>query len=321
MDQPEKINFRQTRDFGETFNVSVKFIRQNFKHFFSVIVAIAGPFVLISSIAGAFYSANSIGTLYLTKGQPNILEQYGISFVLFMVAYVISSIVLMGTTYSYMITYMERGPGNFTVNDISRKLIQSSGRILLTFLVLTLFSIFAIGILVGIGVGISLANSGLLVGLYVLLAVIGVIILMPPVFWQLTTIYLNVMQERKSILGSIGYMFKLMKGNFWWTWIIIVCAFLCIGVASLVFSLPQLIYQMVLMFSHFGADKSTENVPVAFIVVATICTFFSAILHSTLYVIFGFHYYSLAEKKEGLGLMERIDEIGNTPNTNAEQYY
>ena len=34
----EKINFRQVRDFGETFNVSVKFFRQNFKLFFQSLI-------------------------------------------------------------------------------------------------------------------------------------------------------------------------------------------------------------------------------------------------------------------------------------------
>ena len=76
---PEKINFRQTRDFGETFNVSIKFLRQNFKLFFQSVLFIAGPFVLISAIAGAFYQSNAINMFSITKlgngGLDTILSQ------------------------------------------------------------------------------------------------------------------------------------------------------------------------------------------------------------------------------------------------------
>ena len=60
MNNQEKITFRQARDFGEIFNVSVKFLRQNVKLFFQSLIYIAGPFVLISAIAGAFYQSSAL---------------------------------------------------------------------------------------------------------------------------------------------------------------------------------------------------------------------------------------------------------------------
>ncbi len=322
MTNQEKINFRQIRDFGETFNVSVKFIKQNFKLFFFSIISIAGPFILISAIAGAFYQSNSMGAFSIARmGQETFFEQYGIFFLIFLLSSVLSNLMLIGTTFSYMINYMEKGPGNFTIADVSSLLIKNGLRIFLTFLFLILLLALIIGVIAGIVAALAFSKVQVLIVLFVLLLIFGLIIVMPPLFWQLSSIYLIVMQEGKGIFASFVRTFKVMRGNFWWTWVIMICTILTIGIASLVFTLPQLIYQMVIMFSHLKPDAVDEGTSIPFIIVASVCTFFSTILYSVLYIICGFHYYSLAEQKDGTGLIERINEIGNTPNTNAEQYY
>ena len=154
----EKINFRQARDFGETFNVSVKFLRQNFKLFFQSLIFIAGPFVLISAIAGAFYQSNSIEVSSLGRfSGGNPLAQYGWSFLIFMLAAIVSGIALIGTTFSFMITYMEKGPNGFGVNDVANKLIKNIGNILSVFFVLTLIAILIIAVVAGIIIGLTTA--------------------------------------------------------------------------------------------------------------------------------------------------------------------
>lgn len=315
----EKINFRQARDFGETFNVSVKFLRQNFKLFFQSLIFIAGPFVLISAIAGAFYQSSSIEVSSLgpfSGGNP--LAQYGWSFLFFMLAAIVSGIVLIGTTFSFMITYMEKGPNGFTVNDVAVKLLKNIGNILSVFFVLTLIAILIIAVVVGIIIGLTTAVPVLGI-LFAIAFIFGMLILFPPLMWQLSVVYLVKMQEERSVLESFGRTREVMRGNFWWTWVIIVCSTIALGIVGFVFTLPQMIYQMVLLFSHMK-DGGGET-PLAFLIVATICTFCSTILYSALYVINAFHYYSLAEAKDGVGLMQRIDEIGNTSQNNVEEQY
>lgn len=315
----EKINFRQVRDFGETFNVTVKFLRQNFKLFFQSLIFIAGPFILISAIAGAFYqsSAIEISTLgRVSSGNP--LAQYGWSFLIFMLTAIVSGIVLIGTTFSFMINYMEKGPNGFSVNDVATKLLQNSGKILSVFFVLTLLSLLIIAVLVGIIIGLTTAVPVLGI-LFALAFIFGMLILFPPLMWQLSVVYLVKMQEDKGVFESFGRTREVMRGNFWWTWVIVVCSAIAIGIVGFVFTLPQIIYQMILLLSHM--KNGGGETPLAFLIVATICTFCSTILYSALYVINAFHYYSLAEAKDGVGLMERINEIGNTPQNNVEQQY
>ena len=315
----EKINFRVARDFGETFNVSVKFLRQNFKLFFQSLLFIAGPFILISAIAGAFYQSNAIDISSLSRvSSGNPLAYYGWSIVIFILAAIVSGIVLIGTTFSFMINYMEKGPNGFTVNDVAKKLIQNIANILIVFVVLTLIAFLIIAVLAGIVIGLTTAVPVLGI-LFALAFIFGMLILFPPIMWQLSVVYLVKMQEGRGVFESFRRTRDVMKGNFWWTWVIVVCSAIAIGIVGFIFTLPQMVYQMVLLFSHI--KNGGGETPLAFLIVATICTFCSTILYSVLYVINAFHYYSLAEAKDGLGLMERINEIGNAPQNNVEQQY
>ena len=138
MNNQEKINFRQVRDFGETFNVTVKFFRQNFKLFFQSLIFIAGPFVLISAIAGAFYQSNAVSMLSVARmGESNILSQFGWTYFIFILAAVIANMTLLGTVFGFMINYMEKGPAGFTVNDVGQTLVKNIGNILSVFFVET----------------------------------------------------------------------------------------------------------------------------------------------------------------------------------------
>jgi len=76
---------------------------------------------------------------------------------------------------------------------------------------------------------------------------------------------------------------------------------------------------MVLTFSSLQGGENETSIP--FIAVATVCTFCTTLLYGFMYIINGVHYYSLAEKNDGKGMMERINEIGATPNTNVNQQY
>lgn len=323
----EKINLRQVRDFGETFNASIKLARQNFKLFLKSLLFIAGPFLLMSSIAGAFYQSNALTissrmqTEILTNPGMNpldtILSQFGWAYLIFILASILANLALVGTVFSFMITYKEKGPGQFTVNDVGNTLVKNIGGIIGIFFGLLLFSLIIIAIFAGLAFAISAVSPILLVFLFLGL-LIGMLILFPPLIWQLSVIYLIRMDEGLGFILAFAKTRIVLKGNFWWTWVIVFCSTFGIGIAGVVFTLPQFAYQMVLMFTMRNGDTETS---IPFIIVATICTFCTTLLYSFLYVINGVHYYSLAEKYDGKGLMERINEIGNTPDTNVHQQY
>jgi hypothetical protein len=313
----EKINYRVARDFGETFNVSIKFLRQNYKLLIQSLILLAGPFILITAIIGAFYQANAIETMS-NPGNKNIFSQFGWNYLLFIIAGIVSNLMIIGVVYSFMIEYADKGHGNFQLNDVAKRLTSNIGNILSVFFSLTFLILLFLGAIIGIfiAIGTSLPWLAVLLGF---ICVIGLLILFPPLMWQLSVVYMVKMTDNENVFDSYGKTRSVMKGNFWWTWVIVICSSLAIGVISFVFSLPQVIYQMVEMFSRMRGDQS--EVSIVFLIVATICTFCTSILYSLLYLVNAFHYFSLNEKKEGTGLMERINDIGQKPEQNADRQY
>lgn len=317
----EKINFKVSRDFGETFNISVKFLRQNFKSFFGSIILIAGPLVLIAAVSGAFYQSNALTMMSpkaLLQNANDPFAQFGLTYFLFIIASLLSHLALLGTTFAYMVAYQEKGPGNITTNDVSKILFRNTGRILGGFFLYTLLIIIAIIILVLIIAGLSAIAPALGILMGVLLF-IGLLIIAPPFMWQFSVFYLAAMQDDIGVTDAMSKTRSVMKDNFWWTWVIVVCAGIAIAIVGMVFAMPQFIYQMVLMISNI--KDGTGEISIPFIIVSSICTFCVQIVYSIYYIISGFHYYSLAEKKDGDGLLERIDEIGKANQTDVNQTY
>lgn len=315
----EKISLLEARDFGETFNVSIKFLRQNFKLFFKSIIFIAGPFLLISSIAGAFYSSNAVNMISVRNMMvSNPLALYGWSFVLYILASVIANIILLATVFAFMLNYLEKGPNGFTVNEVAGTFIKNLGKIFVQFLVFTLIIILVIVVVVFVIAALSaiVPILGILLGIAFFF---GILIIGPPIMWQLSAAYLVRMHEGGGVFDSFGRTRQVMKDNFWWTWVIVVCSFIAVIIIGSIFMLPQFIYQMVLMVSNMKGGTSETSI--SFLIVVAICTFFSSIIYSALHLIYGIHYFSLNEKKFGKGLMEKINEIGNTPDNNVNQYY
>lgn len=315
---PEKINYKVARDFGETFNISIQFLRQNFRLLFQSLLFIAGPFLLLSAIANAYYQADMLShTVYRSI---NPLTNFGISYFLYLAAASLASLATMGTIYSFMLLYAEKGPRNFTVNDVARRLAQNAGNILGVFFLFTFLIVITIVLVAVVVAAVGSAFPPLVI-LLVFGIVIGMLILMPPFFWQLSVVYLIKMEDNDSAFDCYGRTRYVMKSNFWWTWLIMVCTLLAVLVTSLAFSIPQIIYQSVISYGNLRGSSSEASVP--FMAVTTVCTFFSSLIYSVLYIFCAFHYYSLAEKKDGTGLMERINEIGQTPvnHTHADQQY
>ncbi|HEX8516719.1 MAG TPA: hypothetical protein VF868_11005 [Bacteroidia bacterium] len=313
----EKINFRVARDFGETFNVSIKFLRQNFRLLIQSLIFMAGPFILLTAICGAYYQANAIETFSIGQAR-HPLANFGLNYFLFILAGIVSNLAIIGTVYSFMIEYMDKGYGNFNLNDVGRRLRNNIGNILSVFFSLTLLILLFLGAIIGVFIAIGSAAPWLAVLLGVC-AVIALLIFFPPLMWQLSVVYMVKMSEDENVFDSFGRTKSVMRGNFWWTWVIVICATMAIGVISFVFSIPQVAYQMISMISR--ARGNTSDVSIIFLIVATMCTFCTSLIYSLLYIINAFHYFSLAEKQDGTGLMDRINEIGQTPAQNVEKQY
>jgi len=316
----EKVVLFQARDFGETFSAAIKFIKQNFKAFFKAQLFVAGPFILVAAIAGAYYQANTIAAI----GSSNIFGRYssffGWPYLVYILAMLLSHLSVIGTTYGYMVVYYRNKGENVEVHQVSKVFLRNFLKILGGFflvLILTIILGFAAFFIIGL-IGSIHTALAILMGI---LTVAGLLIIIPPFMWQFTTFYLCMMHDDDSVINSLTRTREAMRGEFWWTWLIVICTGIAVGILSAVFAIPQLIYQMILTFSAVRGNADGE-VSIPFMVVIAIGTVLITLTYSLYYIVFAMHYYSLTEKKEGIGLMERINEIGSKPtNDNINTHY
>lgn len=120
------------------------------------------------------------------------------------------------------------------------------------------------------------------------------------------------------MLDSLRKVREIMRGEFFQIWLIMVVAALILVVLGFVFSAPTYIYQLIL---RMGGDMKFVENTTPYIIVSTACGFLVKFLGSLIYIVNSFIYYSLDEKKNGTALINRIDEIGNTPLNDGDQQY
>lgn len=317
----EKINFHVARDFSELFNTTAKFVSQNFKHFFKILILVAGPFVLVSSTLGAFYQSHA---LKWSPGQGtqdiwnSLSHQFGWEYFVLLIFSILSGLVLLTTVYSYLLLYDQYGPKNFDVTQVKNLVWNSITKVLRGFFTL-MFIVCAIIAVMSIIAGILIAMVKIIAAIVIVFLMLGLLFIAPPFTWQFSVFYLPMLtDENSSVSDALQKVRRLMSGEFFPTWLLIVASFVFLMILSLVFTLPQIVYQFVLR-TAFLQGNTTESIP--FLIVTGICTFFGKFLYSILYIICGLHYFSLNEKKEGTALLNRIDEIGNTPSNDVEQQY
>ena len=315
----EKINFKVDRDFGQTFNISIKFLRQNFKSFFLSILLVAGPFVLLYSFTSAHHQSVTLDKTALVKaGRLYNMNTFTLEYFISFFLQFISLLALMCTTYSYMLVYNEKGPGNFTVREVIKKINAHLGKIIggfFLFFVLTLIFIVAIAFIVGI-----IIESAPVFGVFlVLFLFIGVLLVGPNILWQLNTLFLVIISENEMPFFAYGRTREVMKGNYWWTWLLIVCTIFIVSFLSLLFVIPAGIYSLIKIYTP-TADV-LEETSITYIIVLALCSFLATLVYSIFYIISSVHYFSLAEQKDGTGLLERINEIGITSKSNTEQQF
>jgi hypothetical protein len=319
MIQQEQIPLKAARDFGETFNASTKFIRQNFLSYLTCILLLAGPFILLYSISYAYYSSVVEYKQSLVKaGRLYNISKFGWEYFLALFFQGISYLSMSCTTYAYMVVYNEKGRNNFSAGDVMRKMNAVLGKIFGAFFLFGFLSLIFV-VAVGFIVAMLIETAPVIGVLLVLILIFAVLILAPNILWQLSTVFLVIISEEEIPLSAYGRTREVMKDNYWWTWLIVVCSSLMILFMSLLFMIPELVYAIVV---NLSSGDEPEGASMLSVIIYTLCTFCASIIYSMNYVVGGFHYFSLSEKKDGDGLMQRINEIGKTtaPISNEQQF-
>jgi len=312
---PEQIEFNKSRDFSETLTISFAFIKQNFKGFFKTILFLVGPLLLINAILSGIYLQNMFDVNSIIAGNRFPSEIFSPIYFLIIIFSIVANIMLVGIAYEYIILYEKKGLNNFTINDVWNAFVADLGLIVSTFF-------FLIGVLILFGFAFAIISLLLsLLGL-VGAVLIGIIFLVtffllgPPLVFLISAIYPIRIRERIGNVAAFTKAYYLTKANFGSTWLIIFISYLIVIVLALVLAIPAAIFGG--MAAMHSVDDASSMSSLLLTAVNVVSTFGGSLVNSLLFIIIGFHYFSINEKENGDGLLDRINQIGQHNENNDD---
>ncbi len=294
MENNSYIEFKKERDLGSIISDTFKFIRENWKSYFSAIIKIAGPFILVGAIVMVFFMGSFSGIFSDIQGNTNsdpsaifglLGSMFGWLGLLALVG--VTIYVMVSVTSLYFIKSYINNNGKVDFAEIRTNTFKN------------IWKFLGLGILIVIMVlfGIMLCY---LPGIYLAI-----------VFSLATSIMIF---EGKSVGDTISHSFTLIKGQWWTTFGVFLVVGLLVTILGSIFSIPALIYQLIKMGTMLGENDPAEvfnlfKDPV-YIALNVLSYVGKYILSSITLIASVFIYYDLNEQKNLTGTIEKIDSLG-----------
>ncbi len=320
----QKIYYKKVRDLGGIFSATFGFIKQNFKPLYGSLLFFAGPFLLVAAAisANAFGAGLSMGRIF--KGGLGSL------YAEFLVPYLITICVLfVGITIYNVILNKNiieseklQSQEPLTINHSINNFFSDFWRVLTnTLLLIFIFIIFFIILALIFGAIYALAGGGagnntaviVLMVLFVILLFAFMLIFGPIISFVLIAAIFVCQKDRIPIFAAIKKVFYYLKGNFWNTWVVIMVGFLTYFIMTFVVQIPMLILTLITTFSRLkvsgGYNFEDQNTSLIMVIVVSICSLLSYGVRVIFNLIVTYQYTSLEEKKEGISIIEKINQI------------
>ena len=234
----QKIEFQKYRDFGQIINASFEFIKQNFGSLLKSLIFIVGPFLLVTGILLGFYQKSIFSIYNMTS-----LSEMGIVFVLLIISVFLTVQMLLVTSYSFILIYLEKS--EFFViqieevwEGVKKNFLKVLG-ITFFLILLSIVAIIVFGVLVIIS--INATSNPFLVFLLFLLWMIPFGYLMV----KLTLIYMISLYEKSGVIQSMQRSFYLTKNKWWFTFGLVFVLGLIEAFMGFVFQIPQYILSLI----------------------------------------------------------------------------
>lgn len=319
---PAKIDFHKARDFGETLNVSFLFVRQHFKSMMLGMLFIAGPFVLVGSVipillfsrlSGMSASDNLLGT-----GPDNWLVNAGASMIVNVLALLLGMVMAIGVIYEYILLYYHREDTSdgIETGELWQAIRRDFWRLLgATFgLVLLLgFGGFCLNF-VAILLGTSLGPFG------IFFLVVATFFLQIYLWVPLTLVVIISLHERIGLFEALNRSFYLVKGYWWQTFgLILICVLMQYALLLLCLVPFMIIGFTTEMFTEMGTSLGTTvvfalaiSIAITLIITLSFCLFLT---------VSAFQYFNLVERKESVGLLQKIESMGTDVPAATRDFY
>ncbi|WP_024770259.1 hypothetical protein [Aquimarina macrocephali] len=284
------IEFKKKRELGDILTDTFAFIRENGKSLISVLLKTSGIAFVLLLLASGYYtysSANIFDPVSIRNG--GMLNSGVLIIALFamLATLLVFYALLFGTVLHYIKNYIDN-KGSVDEGVVVQGVKKDFGNI--------------------IGLGIL---SGLITFFgFMLCAIPGIYLYVP-----MSLVFSILVFRNTSISDAINDSFLLVKNEWWITFATLFVIAIIIGIISMVFSIPAVVYTFTKTFTAASegslADPSTM-VDWVFIVLNTLSSAVQYILYIITAISTAFIYYNLNERKHATGALEQIDSLGKS---------
>ncbi|MBF9142200.1 hypothetical protein [Hymenobacter properus] len=305
-------DFRRERDFGAKISATFEFVAAQFKPLLKCLFYFVLPGALLAGIGMGLFMGRFLSMV------PNASSRYGgpgrlaqsynpanpfanftsvLGVGLMMVGFLAAFLLLSSTVYGFVRVRMATPPHEQVQPSRVWAVVWARlGSVIGSFLLL--------GIILTIGMGVA---GGAL-------ALIGpgfVVLLLPLLLWVMVCLSLYfpaLWMEDGSVTGAFRRSFYLIKGKWWSTFGLYMIITFITGVINYLFILPFYALMISKMLLHWQFD--TEILGVATMTFYALGWVFTAVLPLVAML---FQYFNLVERREGLGLRQMINQLGQSP--------
>lgn len=317
-----KIIFRESRDLGEILNTTFSFIKQNFGKLLKSVLFISGPAILLgASLFGVAQS--NVFKIPQSGGSANPVSMFAETMFAYIFIFLGSFLVSL-VVYEYIRIYIEREEtGNITVSDVWKAVKEDFWKLFGTIFGISVLTIAIITILIGIGAALvySMDSRGTGIAAAVILGIFAFLFLIY-IGISLSLIYCVKIYENQGFFSTVSRCFSLVRGNWWRTFLVIFVLTLIQNMLSFIFVIPS---YAAIFITAFNSAKSgapdLSDLSLVFAVSMSLILLGYFILSTILLIGINLHYFSLVEKKEASGLLEKISHLDfSSQPKHAEEY-
>ena len=295
----EYIEFKKKRELGDVLSDTFAFVRSQFKPFFNTFFKIVGPYLLVMMICLALYmyfAGSSFNSILAGAGASSGLEAANfatifIVAILYLVSLVTVYVMSQSTVLHYIKSYAN-GKGEINFDEIKSDVYKRFG------------SFLGLGFLVGLSV---------MVGIMVC-CIPGVYLWVP-----LSLSFSVLVFDQMGATESYGHSFKLVKDEWFITFATLLVMVIIVGIASYAFSIPAAVYQyakMGILSGEMDAESMGGLFQDPIYLFLNMVSALAQFLLNLFSVIAGaLIYFNLNEKKNFTGTYERIQGLGETPDS------
>jgi hypothetical protein len=298
MNNQEPINFNKQRNFYELYNDAFQLLKKNFKSFTLLVLFIPGPMLILAGSINGYVENLGIDLNFLLnpENKDAAMQKFNELLPYFIPLVVISFLVAVfysAAVNRYMLLYQQADNESISVKELLHYMPKDCWRLFYNYLLFTLSSFI---VLIPILIILSL------VPVLFLLLFGAVIFAGPLIYFCVKNASYLVLKDEIPMPYAFIIIFKKAKKKWWLIWGIVVSSLFFIGLLSMIFTLPQLVYNSLLAFSGINPNLAflAENSKIWHMVFGVIAMLGQYTLLPFLNILFALGLYSVYYQEENL---------------------